>query len=65
MPTFLVGSAYAVSSGLIVYGISEDIIDEGSHSTVLIGWAVAGLALAFIAVLAAALRPSEKGKSEG
>jgi amino acid transporter len=54
VPTFLVGSAYAVSSGLIVYGISEDVVAEDSHAALLVGWAVAGLLLAFIAVIAAA-----------
>jgi uncharacterized membrane protein YdbT with pleckstrin-like domain len=58
MPSFLVGSAYAVSSGLIIYGIAQEIIPTDERLKYLLIWAVAGLALAFISVVAAAVRRS-------
>lgn len=54
---FLLGSAYAVSAGLMVYGIERDILPRDSAPTIIIAWAVAGLVLALLAVV---LRRPEK-----
>jgi hypothetical protein len=50
MPNFLVGSAYAVSTGLIVYGITSRIIPSNLHFPVIMMWALAGLLLGFAAI---------------
>lgn len=54
---FLLGSAYAVSAGLIVYAIERDHISGGDAFKYILGWAVAGLVLALMAIL---LRREEK-----
>lgn len=51
MPNFVVGSAYAVSTGLIIYGITSRIIPDNLHFLVIMIWALAGLALGFAAIL--------------
>ncbi len=57
MPGLLLGSAYAVSAGLIVYAIERDYVDDADALKFLIGWAIAGLGLAIGALL---LRRDEK-----
>jgi hypothetical protein len=54
---FLLGSAYAVSAGLLVYAIERDILSRDSAPTLIITWAIAGLVLALLAVV---LRRPEK-----
>ena len=51
MAGLLLGSAYAVSAGIIIYSIERDFISSEDASKFLIGWAVAGLILALLAVL--------------
>jgi len=50
MPSFLVGSSYAISVGLIIYGISARIIPLGIQFPIIILWAVAGIVLGFFAI---------------
>lgn len=49
--TALVGGAYAVSAGLVVYGIQSKIIASSEHFTFLVVEAAAGLGLAVLAIL--------------
>jgi uncharacterized membrane protein YbhN (UPF0104 family) len=53
MPNFLVGSAYAVSAGLILFAIVQEIAPSDLHFPLLLGWALLGVLLAFVAVLKA------------
>ncbi len=54
---FLLGSSYGVSAGLIVYGIERDYISEDRAFTYIIAWAILGVVLATLAVLASFVRP--------
>ncbi len=47
MSGWVVGSAYGVSVGLLIYGMSEEIIAEEHRFMALLVWAAAGLYLAF------------------
>jgi hypothetical protein len=51
MPGLLLGSAYAVSAGIIIYSIERDFISSEDAPKYLIGWAVAGLVLGILAVV--------------
>jgi hypothetical protein len=51
MPNFLVGSAYAVSSALIVWAMLANIIPQQQRYFVIIVWAGFGLLLALLGVL--------------
>jgi LytS/YehU family sensor histidine kinase len=51
MAGLLLGSAYAVSAGIIIYSIERDYIAREDAAKFLIAWAVAGLVLAVLAVL--------------
>jgi hypothetical protein len=51
MPTFLVGSAYAISSGLIIYAIVSELAPEDLHWPLVLAWAVVGLILSFTAII--------------
>ncbi|MGH2545433.1 MAG: hypothetical protein ACRDHJ_00965 [Actinomycetota bacterium] len=54
---FLLGSAYAVSAGLVIYALERGIFSSDSAPTLIITWAVTGLVLAILAVV---LRRPEK-----
>jgi hypothetical protein len=49
MNGLIIGSAFAVSAGLIVYAIERDFIARSDALHYLIPWAVAGLILALVA----------------
>lgn len=51
MAGLLLGSAYAVSAGIIIYSIERDFIASEDAAKFLIAWAVAGLVLAVLAVV--------------
>jgi hypothetical protein len=51
MPSFLIGSAYAVSVGLIIFADTSNLAPKEWQFPLVIIWAVAGLVLAFVAVL--------------
>lgn len=51
MAGLLLGSAYAVSAGIIIYSIERDYIASEDAAKFLIAWAVAGLVLAVLAVV--------------
>ncbi len=51
MPNFLIGSAYAVSVGLIVFAITTNLAPSDWRFPLVMVWAIAGIALAFVAVL--------------
>ncbi len=51
MPSFLIGSAYAVSVGLIVFAVSTPLAPSDWRFPLVMIWAIAGLVLAFVAVL--------------
>ncbi|MGH2656344.1 MAG: hypothetical protein ACRDIZ_06575 [Actinomycetota bacterium] len=53
----LLGSAYAVSAGLVIYALERGHFSSDSAPTIIIAWAVAGLVLALLAVV---LRRPEK-----
>jgi len=48
MSSLLTGGSYAVSAGLLVYGIERELIPEDIRLGLLMVWAVAGLALAIL-----------------
>lgn len=48
---FLTGGAYAVSAALIIYADATGLTPEDSRLPLIVGWAVAGLLLAVIAVV--------------
>ncbi len=45
MPNFLVGSAYAVSAGLIVYAITAKIVTDDFRAPLVLAWAAPGSCL--------------------
>jgi hypothetical protein len=47
MGLFAIGSTYALSIALLVYGIQSGIIGSQLRETMLVLWAAAGLVLAF------------------
>ena len=51
MPSFLVGSAYSVSTALVVWSITQNIIPKNMHLEAVLAWGVSGLTLAFLGVL--------------
>lgn len=51
MPSFLIGSAYAVSVGLIIFAVSTKLAPADWQFPLVMIWAIAGLVLAFVAVL--------------
>jgi hypothetical protein len=51
MTGLLLGSAYAVSAGIIIYSIERDYIASEDAAKFLIAWAAAGLVLAVLAVV--------------
>ena len=51
MTGLLLGSAYAVSAGIIIYSIERDYIASEDAGKFLIAWAAAGLVLAVLAVV--------------
>jgi membrane protein implicated in regulation of membrane protease activity len=51
MPGFLIGSAYAVSVGLIIFAVSTKLAPTDWQFPLVMAWAIAGLVLAFVAVL--------------
>lgn len=53
MPKFLIGTSYAVSAALIVYAIQSDPAPDNLKFPLILVWAVAGIVLAFSAVLMA------------
>ena len=53
MPNFLIGSAYAVSVGLIIFAVSSNLAPAEWKFPLVMIWAIAGLALAFLAVVLA------------
>ena len=57
MSGVVVGSAYAVSAGLIIYGITAKIIPKEYQFPLIIAWAAIGIVLAFVGVL-------RKGRSD-
>ena len=50
MPNLLIGTAYAVSAGLIVYAIQSDLAPADIKFPLVLAWAVSGLVLSFVAV---------------
>jgi hypothetical protein len=50
MPNLLIGTAYAVSAGLIIYSIQAELAPEEARFPLIIAWAIAGLVLSFVAV---------------
>jgi hypothetical protein len=50
MTGFVIGSAYGVSTGLLLYGMAEGIIAPEHRFVYLIAWAAAGLVMALVAV---------------
>ena len=53
MPNFLIGTSYAVSAALIVYAIQSELAPEDLRFPLILAWAIAGIVLAFSAVLMA------------
>lgn len=51
MPNFLIGTSYAISAGLVLYTVQTNLAPIDGKFPLVILWAVAGLALAFTAVL--------------
>jgi hypothetical protein len=51
MPNLLIGTAYAVSAGLIIYAIQSDLAPQGVKFPLILAWAIAGLVLSFVAVM--------------
>jgi hypothetical protein len=51
MSGFVIGSAFAVSAGLVVYSVEKGFIVRTDALHYLIPWAVAGLVLALVAAL--------------
>jgi len=50
MPNLLIGTAYAVSAGLIIYAIESDLAPEDMGFPLIIVWALMGLVLSFAAI---------------
>jgi hypothetical protein len=50
MPNLLVGTAYAVSAGLIIYSIQAELAPEEFKFPLIIAWAIAGLLISFAAI---------------
>ena len=50
MPNLLIGTAYAISAGLIIYSIQAELAPEEIRFPLIIAWAIAGLVLSFVAV---------------
>jgi len=49
MSTLLgIGSGYGISAGLVLYADTNGLIDADLRLTIILGWALAGLALAFV-----------------
>ncbi|HXN91642.1 MAG TPA: hypothetical protein VN906_09170 [Candidatus Sulfotelmatobacter sp.] len=61
MPNFLIGSAYAVSVGLIIFAVSANLAPADWKFPLVMAWAIAGLVLAFLAVILAR-RGSKSGQ---
>lgn len=51
MPNFLIGTSYAISAGLVLYTVQTNLAPIDGKFPLVILWAVAGLGLAFTAVL--------------
>jgi hypothetical protein len=64
MPSFLIGSAYAVSVGLIIFAVSSTLAPADWRFPLVMIWAIAGLVLAFVAVLVPK-RVGTKSKDDG
>jgi len=64
MPNFLIGSAYAVSVGLIVFAVSTPLAPADWRFPLVIIWAIAGIVLAFVAILVPK-RGAPKSKGDG
>ncbi len=60
MPSFLIGSAYAVSVGLIIFAVSTPLAPNDWRFPLVMIWAIAGLVLAFVAVLVPRRGPKSK-----
>jgi Co/Zn/Cd efflux system component len=50
VPNLLIGTAYAVSAGLIIYAVQSDLAPQDVRFPLILAWAVAGLVLSFVAV---------------
>jgi hypothetical protein len=50
MPNLLVGTAYAVSAGLIIYSIQAELAPIDIRFPLIVVWAVAGLVISFAAI---------------
>jgi hypothetical protein len=51
MPNLLIGTAYAVSAGLIIYAVQSDLAPQDVKFPLILAWAIAGLVLSFVAVM--------------
>jgi hypothetical protein len=50
MPSFLIGSSYAISAGLIIYAIQFKYAPDGSQFTLIVVWAAIGVILAAMSI---------------
>jgi len=51
VPNLLIGTAYAVSAGLILYTVESGLAPPDVRFPLILAWAIAGLVLSFVAVL--------------
>jgi len=51
VPNLLIGTAYAVSAGLILYTVESELAPPDVRFPLILAWAIAGLFLSFVAVL--------------
>jgi len=51
MPNLLIGTAYAVSAGLIIYAVQSELAPQNVKFPLILAWAIAGLVLSFVAVM--------------
>lgn len=50
MPSFLIGTSYAVSAGLILYTVQTNLAPRDWRFTLVFAWAIAGLVLTAMAI---------------
>jgi len=51
MPSFLIGTSYAVSAGLILYSVQTNLAPKDWKFALVLVWAIAGLALTALAIM--------------
>lgn len=51
MPSFLIGTSYAVSAALILYAVQTNLAPKDLRFTLILAWAIAGLVLTAMGIV--------------